>query len=140
VDGEDPDCLEPPYDESGVGTAVCNDGIDNDGDGFEDGLDAGCGSALDSDEMTSTCSGVVLDGTPSWDPDEGDSLSYYWYFAWQPINSELSSNDIAGGSTALAIFTPDVPGTWVLGLYVSDGLYNSEPLFLTVDVVDGGCP
>jgi len=139
VDLFDPDCLVSPFDELGTSTAACNDGIDNDGDGFADAEDAGCSDANDGDEVTSTCSSIQLDGTTSWDPDD-DALQHYWYFDFQPINSNLASDDILDGGLAVASFTPDVAGTWIVGLIVSDGLFNSEPALLTLSVIEGSCP
>ncbi len=139
IDGADPDCLVAPYDEAGLGTALCSDGIDNDGDGLADGLDAGCSSATDMDETADTCSVIALDAINSWDPD-GDALDYYWYFAFQPIDSELASSDISNGSTPAASFTPDRAGTWTLGLIVSDGQFNSLPDFITMQISLGVCP
>ena len=83
--------------------------------------------------MTSVGGSLVLDGTGSWDPDD-DSLVYYWYFDFQPINSNLSSDDILDGNSAVASFAPDVPGPWVVALIVSDGMFNSEPALLTLEV------
>ena len=82
---------------------------------------------------------MELDGSSSSDPDD-DPLAYYWYFDEQPINSNLTSGGIAGGSTASASFTADVPGVWVLGLLVSDGLVNSAPSLISLQVSPGSCP
>ena len=139
VDMDDPDCRVSPFDELGLGLNGCNDGIDNDGDGEVDAEDAGCSDAADADEVTSTCSNLLLEGTLSWDPDE-DTLVHYWYFDFQPINSDLSTSDIVDGNTPVASFTPDVPGSWTIGLIVSDGMFNSEPALMTVYVVEGMCP
>jgi hypothetical protein len=86
-----------------------------------------------------TCGDTVnLDGTGSWDPD-ADTLVYYWYFAYQPINSNLETSDIVGGGTDSASFSPDEPGVWQVGLLVSDGMFNSTPAIITLDVTPGGC-
>ena len=96
--------------------------------------------AVASNGPYDTCNPILLDGTQSWDPD-GDSFIHYWYFAWQPINSELSTPaDIIDGGTANAFFQADVPGLWILGLLTNDGMFNSAPAFLEFDVLDGGCP
>lgn len=87
-----------------------------------------------------TCNLVLLDGSQSWDPD-GDSFIYYWYFAWQPINSNLDTPNINNGSTANADFQPDVAGLWIVGLLTNDSMFNSTPSFLEFPVLDGGvCP
>ncbi len=72
------------------------------------------------------CTVVNLDGTASWDPD-GNTLTAYWYFAWQPIQSALSSaTGFTNGSTPSAQLTPDAPGLWIIGLYMNDGIYNID--------------
>jgi hypothetical protein len=138
TDDADPDCLGSPFDEAGLGAAACNDGIDNDGDGEVDAQDAGCSDAGDVDEVTSTCGAVALDGSLSWDPDD-DVLVHYWYFDVQPINSNLASEDIIDGMTPFASFTPDVSGYWSVALIVSDGMFNSDPAYLSFEVVEGSC-
>jgi hypothetical protein len=135
IDLEDPDCLTAPFDEAGLGTTDCNDGIDNDGDGATDSQDAGCTDANDGDERMSVGGTVVMDGAASWDPDD-DDLVYYWYFDFQPINSNLGPDDIVDGSSPLASFVPDVAGPWIVALIVSDGLFNSDPAFLMIQVAE----
>ena len=135
IDAEDPDCTGAPFDEDGLGVSGCNDGIDNDGDGATDGQDAGCTDANDNDELTSVGGSIVLDGTASWDPD-GDALIHYWYFDFQPINSSLDTADILDGDNPIASFAPDVAGTWVVGLIVSDGQFNSDPALLIIQVAE----
>lgn len=86
-----------------------------------------------------TCGDTVsLDGMGSWDPDS-DPLVFYWYFSFQPINSGLETEDIVGGGTDTASFSPDVPGVWQVGLLVSDGMFNSTPAIITLDVSPSGC-
>ena len=87
-----------------------------------------------------TCNPILLDGSLSSDPD-GDSFIYYWYFSWQPINSNLETSNINNGSGDAADFTPDVAGLWIVGLLTNDDMFNSEPAFLEFEVQDGGvCP
>ncbi len=65
---------------------------------------------------------VTLDGTASHDPDEGpDPLTYMWTFKEVPEESALQDSDIADANQARARFEPDVAGTFVLMLQVSDG-------------------
>ncbi|MEE2828796.1 MAG: MopE-related protein [Myxococcota bacterium] len=140
ADDLDPDCWVAPFDELGPGSvSECNDGIDNDGNGLVDSADPACTAASQPTELTTTCTEVGLDGFNSWDPD-GDSLVYYWYYSHQPIHSELLSSGIAGGSSASASFTPDVPGYWQIGLIVSDGIFNSDPVLLSMQVTAASCP
>ena len=76
---------------------------------------------------------VNLDGSGSFDPDN-DAIQYYWYFDFQPINSEVGNGDIIGGATDTASFIPDIAGTWTVALIVNDGLFNSAPSYITLDV------
>jgi hypothetical protein len=70
---------------------------------------------------------VTLNGSASNDPDgKPQPLSFVWSFAALPAESELADEDIAGRDQALAGFTPDADGLYVLRLSVSDGEASSE--------------
>jgi hypothetical protein len=63
-----------------------------------------------------------LDGSASNDPDAGPSaLTYHWRFVSVPAGSSMGNADISSADTATPSFTPDVTGTYVLELSVSDG-------------------
>jgi len=65
---------------------------------------------------------VILDGTASHDPDEGPGpLTYMWTFKQVPDESALVDSDIGDANQAQARFEPDVAGTYVVMLQVSDG-------------------
>jgi len=65
---------------------------------------------------------VALDGSGSFDPDDGPAaLEYRWTFLETPAASALGDADIAGSDQPSASFTPDVSGRYVLELAVSDG-------------------
>lgn len=65
---------------------------------------------------------VTLDGRGSFDPDAGPSpLTHLWAILDKPVGSTLTDADIVDRSNAVARFTPDVIGTFVIGLAVSDG-------------------
>ena len=65
---------------------------------------------------------VVFDGSASNDPDaQPNALSFDWYFSELPIESNLGDDDIVGATTATPSFVPDVRGSFVLELKVSDG-------------------
>ena len=67
-------------------------------------------------------------------------FQHYWYFAWQPIDSELDTPNINNGGQANADFQPDTEGLWVVGLLTNDGMFNSAPSFLEFNVTLGACP
>jgi hypothetical protein len=63
-----------------------------------------------------------LDGSGSHDPDAGPgALTYSWRFVSVPAGSALTNEGIRNPAAALASFTPDVAGTYVVELAVSDG-------------------
>jgi len=64
---------------------------------------------------------VTLNGTSSSDPD-GDPLTFMWSLVSVP---EGSSATIIAANSSIATFTPDVDGTYVVQLMVSDGQLSS---------------
>ncbi|KAB2967585.1 MAG: hypothetical protein F9K18_04110, partial [Thermoanaerobaculia bacterium] len=74
---------------------------------------------------------VTLDGSASFDAD-GDALSFAWALTARP---EGSTTVLEGADTAQASFAPDVPGTYVAQLIVSDGLLDSEPDTAAVEAI-----
>jgi hypothetical protein len=69
------------------------------------------------------CETATLDGSASNDPDNGPQpLSYRWSFVTVPAGSQLNNDDISGADTTSPSFTPDVSGTYVIQLMVSDGI------------------
>ncbi len=163
LDGEDSDC-NGTVDDGMDTTDDDGDGqseADGDCDDYQDTVYTGATELDDQPDFDNNCDGwffvnapfavaatgassvqcgdqVILDGTGSWDPDS-DPLNYYWYYAFQPINSNLASSGITGGTTNAASFVPDVAGSWQIGLLVSDGQFNSDPAIITLDVTPGGC-
>ena len=63
---------------------------------------------------------VILDASASYDLD-GHSLSYQWELLEKPIDSTLTTDDLIDGDQAIAHFTPDTFGLFVLSVTVSDG-------------------
>jgi hypothetical protein len=81
---------------------------------------------------------IHLDGRASYDPD-GDTIAYNWYFDHVPENSALGGTERAIGfskngssDASQTSFTPDVQGTFVVGLKVNDGKVDSPPDFVVV--------
>lgn len=64
---------------------------------------------------------MTLDGTASSDPD-GDPLTFAWTILSRPDGSTAA---ITSASAALASFTPDLEGVYVVQLAVSDGEFTA---------------
>jgi len=65
---------------------------------------------------------AYLDGSVSNDPDSGPQpLAFLWSFVSLPALSGLTNDDISGRTTAVPWFVPDVAGSYVLQLEVTDG-------------------
>ncbi len=79
------------------------------------------------DQNIETGTQVQVNGGGSNDSDSGpEPLSYFWSFDSVPLGSTLTDNDITGRDLVNASFIPDVDGTYVLRLKVSDGDLTSE--------------
>ena len=64
---------------------------------------------------------MTLDGTASSDPD-GDPLTFAWSVLSRPVGSTA---EITSPNSAIASFTPDLEGAYVVQLAVSDGEFTS---------------
>ena len=76
------------------------------------------------DVTTSGALETTLDGSGSYDPDEGDGLTYTWSFESVPEDSGLTEADISpnGNADAMApVFVADEQGLYVVRLRVNDG-------------------
>ena len=120
-------------------------------------LIAGCGKKEETGEVNnaptadaginqtySSNSPVSLSGTGSFDPD-GDPMAYDWSFESVPATSGLlemeSPFTINGEGEATTSFTPDVEGTYVVSLVVTDGLgLSSLPDRVIVTINSGDAP
>jgi hypothetical protein len=70
---------------------------------------------------------VTLDGTGSYDPDNGPAaLSYAWTQTGGPAVM------LSGANTAQPTFTPTVPGSYTFSLVVSDGQASSATAYVTI--------
>ena len=78
---------------------------------------------------------VSVDGRASYDPDN-DPLTHTWVFVETPIGSELSDADLTPIDTAGSVvsFSPDVTGTYIVGLSVSDGQFSSSQVEGVVNI------
>jgi hypothetical protein len=85
-----------------------------------------------ADQTSALGDTVTLDGTGSSDAD-GDPLSYGWAFVSVASGSSLTDSDISGVFTATPSFTPDIDGSYVVGLGVTDGTDNdTDSVVITV--------
>ena len=66
---------------------------------------------------------MTLNGTGSQDAD-GDALTYQWTLTIQPTGSTIS---LLNPTFAQPTLVPDLPGTYVVQLVVSDGTVSSPP-------------
>ena len=80
-----------------------------------------------------------LDGRASYDPDNApEALSYQWQFISLPASSTLTDVAISGFDQAQASFQPDVQGSYLMQLEVSDGLYlDRDSVLISTSCVGG---
>lgn len=93
---------------------------------FEDGFEAPNRIPVADagpDQTATAGATIILNGSSSTDPD-GDQLTYLWELDSKPATSTtLLSNP----TTVAPELTPDLPGTYVVSLMVSDGELQSTP-------------
>jgi hypothetical protein len=73
---------------------------------------------------------VIVDGSGSYDRDRKDLLVYRWDVAAAPPGSKVALSDVRAPRVE---FTPDVGGTYLLRLRVSDGKVWSAPRIAAVE-------
>ncbi len=89
------------------------------------------------------CLEVVLDASGSFDPDGDPLRHYYWFVTAAPAGSLATDAWLEGGNSSSASFVADLPGTYGIGLIVSDGISSSalqEVAFSVEDRVDNTDP
>lgn len=118
--------------------------FDTDSDGTSDGDEVSQGqdprnpsdnrpvARAGADQRVGQLNLVSLDGSGSSDPN-GDALSHRWRFISAPAGSSLAGSALPDVSNPS--FTPDVAGTYVLGLVVNDGKVDSLEDTVTVRAV-----
>ena len=77
---------------------------------------------------------VRLDGSHSYDRDRGDELQYRWFVHAAPAGARPTLSSARGARTQ---FTPDVAGTYVLRLRVSDGKVWSAAREVVIEAYAG---
>ena len=94
---------------------------------------------------------VGLDGSGSSDPDiagggddddsaGGQELDFLWHFSLVPDASGLTDANIFHQGTDQPLFIPDVDGTYILQLRVTDGLCVSLPDYVTIQINSENLP
>ncbi|HLH16921.1 MAG TPA: putative Ig domain-containing protein [Bryobacteraceae bacterium] len=71
---------------------------------------------------------VTLDGSKSSDPDK-DPITFSWTFTTKPSGSTAT---LSGANTKSPTFVPDLAGTYVVQLIVSDPFASSQPATVSV--------
>lgn len=77
---------------------------------------------------------MQLDGTASTAP-YGDPLSYWWTLEQKPVSSAATLSD---ATASRPYFFADLPGDYLVGLVVSDGLLDSDPAWARVTATKAG--
>jgi len=72
-------------------------------------------------------------GMPAWSIANGDKLSYSWTLSSKPAGSNAA---LTSANAAQAGITPDLPGSYVASLVVSDGKRLSMPATTTVNAIE----
>ncbi len=88
---------------------------------------------------------VTLNGCPpDWSTTcEGIDYNYVWTIESMPVDSELDESLLSDNNSATACqtsFTPDATGTYVLSMYMTDGMDETTPDLVIVDVTSGDQP
>ena len=88
------------------------------------------------DQEGSVGTRIQLDGAASSDP-EGEALTYAWRVVAAPAGSTASLTKDAAVKTAMI---PDLPGEYVIGLTVNDGLEDSSEDYVAIQAVSSDAP
>lgn len=88
-----------------------------------------------ADQAVTVSALVSLNGSASSDPDSGDTLTYLWSIASKPATSTA---ELSATTTATSSFTPDVAGTYLISLKVTDKHNATTEAFCTVVATASG--
>ncbi len=106
-----------------------------------DGLDNDCNGLIDDVTVTSVpalagnpylCTPIPVSGAGSYAP-PGPPLTYQWFLAAKPAISVATDDDIGTPTDVAATFSPDMVGSFLLGLTVTQGV-DTDTAYLVLEV------
>lgn len=118
---------------------ACEGGDDDETKGDGNGIPV---AFAGPDQVVSSDAPVQLDGRGSYDPD-GDDFILHWVLQRAPEGSNAEDTAFPYNHTAAreTVLRPDLPGTYVVELWVEDSRGGiSEPDLLTITVTAGEAP
>jgi hypothetical protein len=129
-----PPVLDTPTENQGADPNGVSDlpngdnGVDSRGDGTKETVNNPPASDPGEDRSVLVGETVTLNGSGSADSD-GDPLAFRWSFISRPSESRAF---IADPSTAIASFTADAAGVYIVQLVVDDGSEESLPQLIVI--------
>lgn len=82
-------------------------------------------------------SSIVLDGSPSIDPDSGQAVNLTYLWSADSSNPEVLSGLVNATTSQVSVNTPGIPGEYYFRLIVSDGDGNRDTLRSYFTLNDG---
>lgn len=112
----------------GLGSSACGSASSSGSGSGSTGNQAPTAVAVAPNQVTVGLT-ITLDGSTSSDPNR-DLLTFRWSLVSNPTGSTSTLN---GTDSPKPTFSPDLPGTYVFGLVVSDGQLPSAMAYTTVN-------
>ncbi|MEE2829360.1 MAG: MopE-related protein [Myxococcota bacterium] len=112
---------------------VPGDGLDNDCNGSIDDVDPASVPSLVGAPYL--CNPILLSGAGSYGP-PGPPLTYAWFIAAKPTNSMVDASSLSTPSSVTTTFTPDLPGSYLIGLTVTQGILSDTEYVVVETLTD----